>query len=257
MALRLLGEPPMDIHTGGIDLIFPHHENEIAQSEGATGRQFSRFWVHVEHLLVNDEKMSKSLGNTHTIPEIVARGFRPSALRYLLLSAHYRKQLNFTEAGLEQAEHSLARLTDFLARAEAVTIAGEHAEIAERVQEGRRAFADAMQSDLNTAGALGAVFELVRALNSAIDAGQFGAGDWPAVRDAFDTFDRVLGVLALRRIEDEQPPVPADEIDRLIQERHDAKKRRDFAAADRIRAGLLERGIVLEDTPGGTRWKRR
>src|SRR5215475_8081318 len=104
MALRLLGEPPIDIHAGGIDLIFPHHENEIAQSEAATGRQFSRFWVHVEHLLVDDEKMSKSLGNTHTVPEIIAKGFRPSALRCLLLSAHYRKQLNFTESGLAQME---------------------------------------------------------------------------------------------------------------------------------------------------------
>jgi cysteinyl-tRNA synthetase len=103
MALRLLGEPPIDIHAGGVDLIFPHHENEIAQSEAATGKPFSRFWVHVEYLLVDDQKMSKSLGNTHTIPDIVARGYRPSAVHYLLLSAHYRKQLNFTQASLVQA----------------------------------------------------------------------------------------------------------------------------------------------------------
>src|SRR3990172_5756861 len=120
MALRLRGEPPIDIHSGGIDLIFPHHENEIAQSEGATGRQFSRFWVHVEHLLVDAAKMSKSLGNTYTIPDIVAKGFRPSALRYLLLSSHYRKQLNFSWAGLGQAEEALRRLTDCLARLDAV-----------------------------------------------------------------------------------------------------------------------------------------
>ena len=121
MALRLLGEPPIDIHAGGIDLIFPHHENEIAQSEGATGRPFSRFWVHVEYLIVDEQKMSKSLGNTYTIPDVVARGYRPSAVRYLLLSAHYRKQLNFTWASLVQAEEALRRLTDFLARLETVT----------------------------------------------------------------------------------------------------------------------------------------
>jgi cysteinyl-tRNA synthetase len=257
MALRLLGEPPMDIHTGGVDLVFPHHENEIAQSEGATGRPFSRFWVHVEHLLVDDEKMSKSLGNTHTVPEILAKGFRASALRYLLLSSHYRKQLNFSEAGLAQMEQSLCRLTDCLARAQAVTAEGSHPEIAARIEEGRKAFADAMLSDLNTAGALGAVFELVRALNSAVDAGQFGKADWPAVKEAFDGFDRVLGILSLRREEDEHPAVPVDEIERLIGERQEAKKRRDFAAADGIRGDLLARGIVLEDSNAGTRWKRK
>jgi cysteinyl-tRNA synthetase len=257
MALRLLGESPMDIHTGGIDLIFPHHENEIAQSEAATGRQFSRFWVHVEHLLVDDEKMSKSLGNTYTIPDILDQKFRASALRYLLLSAHYRKQLNFTLAGLSQAEQSLCRLTDFLARVGAVTAGGTHPDVSARVEEGRRAFADAMQSDLNTAGALGAMFELVRALNSAIDTGQVGRGDVAAIREAFDGFDRVLGVLSLRRAEDDRPPVPVDEIERLIEERHTAKKRRDFAAADRIRDDLAARGVLLEDSAGRTRWKRK
>ena len=177
MALRLLGEPPIDVHTGGVDLIFPHHENEIAQSEGATGKPFSRFWMHVEFLLVDEQKMSKSLGNTYTIPDVVAKGFRPSAMRYLLLSSHYRKQLNFTWAGLAQAEEALRRLTDFLARAEAVTAEGAHPEVLARVQESRTAFSDAMQDDLNTAAALGTMFELVRSLNSAIDAGQFGTGD--------------------------------------------------------------------------------
>jgi cysteinyl-tRNA synthetase len=257
MALRLLGDPPIDIHAGGIDLVFPHHENEIAQSEGATGRQFSRFWVHVDHLLVDDQKMSKSLGNTYTIPDIVAQGFRPSAVRYLLLSAHYRKPLNFTWATLMQAEESLRRLTDFLARAEAVTAEGANAEMASRVEEGRMAFKGAMESDLNTAGALGAIFELVRALNSAIDAGTFGRGDLPAVRDAFALFDRVLGIVSLRRAEEEQPPVPIEEIDRLIEARHAARRRRDFAEADRIRTDLAARGVLLEDSAAGTRWKRK
>jgi len=258
MALRLLGESPIDIHGGGIDLIFPHHENEIAQSEGATNKQFSRFWVHVEYLLVDEQKMSKSLGNTYTIPDIVARGFRPSAVRYLLLSAYYRKQLNFTWESLAQAEEALRRLSDFLARLDRVAAPGSHPEIAARVGEATTAFDEAMRSDLNTAAALGAIFELVRALNSAIDAGEMGIGDVPVVRAAFDRFDRVLGVLSLRRAEEAQPPLPVDEIERSIEERHAARRRRDFAAADRIREDLAGRGVLLEDGPGGTpRWKRK
>ena len=257
MALRLLGEPPIDIHAGGIDLIFPHHENEIAQSEGATGKPFSRFWVHVEYLIVDEQKMSKSLGNTYTIPDVVSKGYRSSAVRYLLLSAHYRKQLNFTWASLGQAEEALRRLTDFLARLETVARDGAHPAVASRVEEARQAFADAMKDDLNTAAALGAMFELVRALNSAIDAGELGKTDVPGIRAAFDDFDRVLGVLSLRRAEDEQPPVPVDEIERLIEERHAARRRRDFAAADRIRDELAARGVLLEDSSGTTRWKRK
>ena len=256
MALRLLGDPPIDIHAGGIDLIFPHHENEIAQSEGATGKQFSRFWVHVEYLIVDEQKMSKSLGNTYTIPDVVARGYRPSAVRYLLLSAHYRKQLNFTWASLGQAEEALRRLTDFLVRLDTVTREGAHPEVRARVEQAREEFAEAMQDDLNTAAALGAIFELVRALNSAIDAGQLGAGDVPAIRQAFDQFDRVLGVLSLRQAEDDRPPVPVEEIDRLIEDRQAARRRRDFTAADRIRDDLAARGVLLEDGSGGTRWKR-
>jgi cysteinyl-tRNA synthetase len=269
MALRILGQPPIDIHTGGIDLIFPHHENEIAQSECATGHQFSRFWFHVEHLIVDEQKMSKSLGNTHTVPDIIAAGHRPSAVRYLLLSAHYRKQLNFTWESLQQSEEALRRLTDFLARvheirsarrgpdAGAAPLVDSHPEVLARVDEARTAFGAAMRDDLNTAAALGAIFELVRSLNSAIDAGQVGGDDVDAISEAFDQFDQVLGILSLRRAEDEQPPVPVEDIAQLIEARHAARRRRDFAAADRVRDDLAARGVLLEDSPTGTRWKRK
>ncbi len=201
--------------------------------------------------------MSKSLGNTYTIPDVVAKGYRSSAVRYLLLSAHYRKQLNFTWASLGQAEEALRRLTDFLARLDTVTRDGTHPATASRVEEARRAFAEAMQDDLNTAAALGSMFELVRALNSAIDGGELGRGEVPGIRAAFDDFDRVLGVLSLRQAEDEQPPIPVEEIGRQIEERLAARRRRDFATADRIRDELAARGVLLEDSSGTTRWKRK
>jgi cysteinyl-tRNA synthetase len=257
MALRLLGEPPIDIHCGGVDLIFPHHENEIAQSEGATNKQFSRFWVHVEHLLIDEEKMSKSMGNVFNLPDITAKGFRPSALRYLLLSSHYRKQLKFSWDAMAQAEESLRRLADFVERLDRVTAVGAHEEIQSKVAAAEAQFVAALDQDLNTSGALGAMFELVRLLNAAIDAGEVGTGDVPAVKAAFDKFDRVLGVLSLRRQEDQQTSLPVAEIERLMAARQDARKRRDFAEADRLRQELLANGIVLEDSPTGTRWKRK
>jgi cysteinyl-tRNA synthetase len=257
MALGVLGEPPIDIHCGGIDLVFPHHENEIAQAEGATGKPFSRFWFHVEHLLMDDgEKMSKSLGNVYTVKDVLAQGYRPSALRYQLLSVHYRKQLKFSWTSLGQCEEALKRLMDFLARLDRVTREGAHPAMAEQVDAARREFGAMMEADINAPGALGVLFELVRALNAAIDAGEVGKGDVAVIRDAFDHFDRVLGVIAMRRAEEEAPPVPVDEIERLIDERKAARQRRDFARGDAIRQELADRGILLEDSPGGTRWKR-
>jgi cysteinyl-tRNA synthetase len=259
-----LSEPPIDIHAGGVDLIFPHHENEIAQSEGATGTQFSRFWVHVEHLMIEEasgrtDKMSKSLGNVFNLQDIVEQGFRPSALRFLYLGVHYRKQLRFSWTAMTQAEESMRRLIDFLARVEPIAALSPPVrdEIAARLQRAKDEFAEFMRADLNTSGAIAVIFDLVREINAAIDDSQLGGGDARAVLDTFGHFDQVLGVLALRRAEDAQPPVPIEEIDQLIEARRAARLARNFAEADRIRKDLDGRGIVLEDTGSTTRWKRK
>jgi cysteinyl-tRNA synthetase len=257
MALRLLGQPPIDIHGGGIDLIFPHHENEIAQAEGATGRPFVRFWFHVEFLNLDHEKMSKSLGNVFTVRDVVDRGYRASALRYLLMSVHYRKQLTFSWEILDQAERAVTRLADLMARLETVTVAGVHEAIDARLTQARADFGELVSRDLNVPGALGVVFDLLREVNAAIDQGALGAGDARAVRETFEDFDRILGVLALRRREDAAPPVPVGEIEALIEARREARKSRNFVRADEIRQELDARGIVLEDSAAGTRWKRK
>ena len=191
------------------------------------------------------------------MPDVVAQGYRPSALRYLLLSSHYRKQLNFTWAGMEQAEESLRRIVDFLARLDDDHGDGRNAEIERGSGTCARRVPRRAGSDLNTAAALAAIFDLVRDVNGAIDAKQVSAADAAVVREAIEEFDRVLGVISLRRAEDAQPPVPVDEIERLIDERKAARQRRDFARGRRIRNALAERGILLEDNPAGTRWKRK
>jgi cysteinyl-tRNA synthetase len=253
MSMAYLGES-FDLHTGGVDNIFPHHENEIAQSEAATGRPFARVWLHAEHLIVDGQKMAKSLGNFFTLRDLLERGFAPRAIRYLLLSVHYRQQLNFTFAGLEQAAASIERLSDFVRRLEDLPPgAGDpDPRLGERSEEARAAFAAALDDDLNTSRALGVVFEWVRDVNRALDAGRASAADRAGLQAVLDAFDAVYDVLT---------PDPAERtleagVEALIAEREAARGARDWQRADALRDRLAELGIVLEDTPAGPRWKR-
>src|SRR5712692_404020 len=196
MAMKYLGET-IDIHTGGVDLAFPHHENEIAQSEAATGKTFVRYWLHAEHLLVEGEKMSKSLGNFFTLRDLFAKGYKPSALRFALASVPYRRQLNFTFDGLQQAASSVERLRNFSARlAQGKFPDGARAEFPARAAKAEEDFAAGLADDLNTAVALAAIFDLVRDSNSAMDRGEFRAGDVPAAQAALEKFDQIFSVVA-------------------------------------------------------------
>jgi cysteinyl-tRNA synthetase len=252
MAMAYLGET-FDLHTGGVDNIFPHHENEIAQSEAATGRPFARGWLHAEHLIVDGQKMAKSLGNFFTLRDLLEREYRPRAIRYLLLSVHYRQQLNFTFAGLEQAAASIERLSDFVRRLEELAPGGApNPELADRSRGAREEFEAALDDDLNTSRALGVVFEWLRDVNRALDEGRASAADRPALAEVLSTFDAVYDVLT---------PDPGElgvdaGIEALIAEREAARRDRDWGRADELRDRLAELGILLEDTPAGPRWKR-
>jgi cysteinyl-tRNA synthetase len=266
MAMKYLGET-LDIHTGGIDLAFPHHENEIAQSEAATGKPFVRYWLHAEHLLVEGEKMSKSLGNFFTLRDLFAKGYKPSALRFALASVPYRKQLNFTFDGLQQATSSVERLRNFADRLKQGKFpTGKQKGMAERITKAAEEFDAGLSEDLNTARALAAAFDLVREVNIAMDKGEFSQGDVSEAREFLAAFDKVFAVMedndgeklrALGYGGADKGPDDA-EIDRLVAERNAAKKKRDFAAADRVRKELADRGIIIEDAKDGSvRWKRK
>jgi cysteinyl-tRNA synthetase len=265
MAMLYLGET-LDIHSGGIDLVFPHHENEIAQSEAATGKQFVRYWLHAEHLLVEGEKMSKSLGNFYTLRDLFAKGHKPSTLRLLLASVPYRKQFNFTFEGLQQAASSIQRVRNLAARLrEEKFPGGKETALSAHARSAEEKFEAALADDLNTAQALAAVFDLVRDANIAMDKGEFQRGDAAPVQAFLTKFERVFAVLRdddaekLRALGFAGAAELTDaEVETQVAQRSEARKRRDFAAGDRIRKELADRGIILEDTKdGGVRWKRK
>jgi len=265
MAMKYLGDT-LDIHTGGVDLTFPHHENEIAQSEAATGKPFVRYWMHAEHLLVDSEKMSKSLRNFFTLRELLAKGHKPSTLRFLLTSVPYRRQLNFSNESLKQAASSVERLRNFVVRLDAGKFPPGDSVSSEGAARAEKAFEAALEDDLNTAQALAAVFDLVREANTAMDRGEFRAGDVAPVRHALDIFDAIFVVLIdddaekLRSvgIGGDAHSLSDAQIEQLIAERQAARQGRDFTAADRIRKQLADGGIVLEDSrEGAIRWKRK
>ena len=266
MALKYLGDT-LDIHSGGVDLVFPHHENEIAESEAATGKTFVRYWLHAEHLLVDHEKMSKSMGNFATLRELFSHGHKPSSIRFLLASVPYRRQLNFTPESLQGAASSVERLRNFVSRLRAGKFPeGSSPAIAERAAKAKDEFDRGLADDLNTAQALAAIFDLVRDANTAMDRGEFRQGDAAPVLDVLEKFDAIFAVLRdddaekLRSLgisQDSEAPSDA-EVEALVAERQAARKRRDFAASDRLRDQLAERGITLEDSrDGGVRWKRK
>ena len=246
MSQKYLGDT-IDIHTGGEDNIFPHHECEIAQSEGATGKPFVKYWLHARFLLVDGRKMSKSLGNFYTLRDLLEKGLDPMAIRYTLLASHYRQQLNFTFDAVEASAGAIKRLKEFVANMEAATGDGENPEVGKRIEEVQADLEAAMDNDLNIAEALGHVFDFVRDVNKL----DVGAADGAKAVAVVRKFDQVLGVL----------PEPSEEsldaeVEALIAEREAARKAKDFARADAIRADLAARGIVLKDTADGVRWER-
>ena len=254
MAMKYLGET-LDIHAGGVDLIFPHHENEIAQSEALSGKPFARYWLHSEHLTIDAQKMSKSAGNFYTLRDLIAMDYAPAAIRYLLVSVPYRKKLNFTLDGLLAAAASIERLRGFELRLKTAKFSdGGNEEIAARTAAAMQQFEASLDDDLNTAEALAAVFEFVRQANSWMDSGEFRQDNVEPAKALLALFDGIVDVL---RPDERAEGMPDDEVDRLIAERTTAKKARDFKRSDEIRAQLLDAGVILEDTKDGVRWKRK
>jgi cysteinyl-tRNA synthetase len=254
MAMKYLGET-LDIHTGGVDLTFPHHENEIAQSEAITGKPFARFWLHAEHLSIDAQKMSKSLGNFYTLRDLLGMGHAPETIRYLLASVPYRKKLNFTFEGLEAAAKSIDRLRNYKLRLETAKFPeGTNEVLVERTAAARKAFDEALDDDLNTAEALAAAFEYIRDTNTAMDTGEFKAGNVAGAREFLKWFDSIFDVITPSV---KESALSDHEIEVLVGERNTSKKARDFARADKIRADLAAHGVILEDTKEGVRWKRQ
>ena len=274
MAMRYLGET-LDLHAGGEDLMFPHHENEIAQSEAATGKPFARHWMHVRFLLIEQDKMSKSLGNFHTLRDLIRKGHKPSTIRLLLASVPYRKQLNFTMDGLRSMASGVERLRNFKLRLETGKFEpGANKKMKELADYTVKSMREALEDDLNTAAALAAIFDLVRDGNAAVDRGAVKKDDVPALLGALQKFDEVFDVLRdddaekIRAVQEwakaegkevasAGPTLSDAEVDALIAERQAARKARNFKRSDEIRDQLAAAGIVVEDTKDGMRWKRK
>ena len=254
MAMKYLGET-LDIHTGGVDLAFPHHENEIAQSEALTGKQFARYWLHSEHLSVDGQKMSKSLGNFYTLRDLLAKGYAPEAVRYLLASVPYRNKLNFTFRELEGAAKAIDRLRNFKLRLETEKFPeGVNSALADRASAAAKSFDEALDDDLNTAEALAAAFEFVREANTAMDSGEFLQGNISGALSFLARFDCIFDVL---NPSNRAGSLSDAEVEAVIAERAAAKRARDFRRADEIRSQLAAQGVVLEDTKEAVRWKRQ
>ncbi len=282
MSMQELGES-FDLHAGGEDLIFPHHENEIAQSESLTGKTFARTWFHVRFLLVEGEKMSKSLGNFYTLRDLVLKGHKPSSLRYLLTSVPYRTQLNFTFDGLRQAAVSVERLRNFRQRLATGNFpSGSNPEIQALASETVTRMREALDDDLNTAQAQGAIFEMVRKVNSALDAGQIKQDDARPLLTALEKFDEIFAVLKdddafeMKKVldwarsegrEKDISPELRDavhsaqlsdtDIENKIAEMEAARRGRNFKVSDALRAELTAAGILIENTKDGVRWRRK
>ncbi len=247
MSMKYLGET-LDIHTGGIDLIFPHHENEIAQSECATGKQFVRYWVHCAHLIIEGEKMSKSKGNFFTLRDLIEKGHDPRALRYFLLSAHYRSQLNLTAKALQDAKNAVGSIGNFMDRLNDANGKGDAEKLIKKVKED---FEKSMNDDLNTPNALSAVFEFMREVNKLIDEGKISKNGADKIKKQMQEFDKVLGIIKIKK--EEKLTVEEKE---LIEKREKFRKEKNFSEADKIREELRKKGIVLEDKPDGVKWRR-
>jgi cysteinyl-tRNA synthetase len=250
MAMKYLGET-IDIHTGGVDNLFPHHENEIAQSEAATGKKFVNYWLHIEHLLVEGGKMAKSLGNFYTLRDLLAKGYDPKAVHYLLMSTHYRQQLNFTFEGLEAAKNALDRLVNFVRRLMGADGSGCGEKIRALTNDAQRRFEEAMDDDLNISVALAALFDFVREVNKLLDDNMLSKGEAEEVYELMMRFDKVLGVIGEIKRKEKLPK----EAEELIRKREEARKAKDWEAADKIREQLGSIGIIIEDTPQGVKWK--
>lgn len=246
MSMKYLGES-FDIHTGGVDLIFPHHENEICQSEAATGEKpFVKYWFHNEWLLVNGQKMSKSLGNFFTLRDILAKGYSPKAVRYLLLSGHYRSQLNFTEEELKSAERTVDKMIEFMEKLERLKFTGEYNEkLHFEMRKAQDEFVKYMDDDLNMPQALAVIFNFMNVVNKAISENALSQKNAQEIYETMKGFDKVLGLLS---VEKEEVP---KEIQKLVDEREKARKAKDFKKADKIREQIRKAGWEIQDTESG------